>query len=163
MVDRASTFTSPGFLPVYSVATERERDDLIDAAIRAGVLLRRGPQILSAHLAGEQTIPRLCAFGRQLRAIHAGLLGHEPALDRYDGPTPDPEPERGWFCVGCDQFDTDEQLERDYGIEPTDECPRCEEPMDRVAIVYCEPDDEECPDPDEHHYGAGGHLHPCPE
>lgn len=164
MVDRASAYASPGFLPVYSVATEQERDDLIRAAVAAGVLLRQGPsQLVSAHLAGEQTLPRLYAFGRQLQALHAGLLGREPEPDRYQGPTPPVPPERGWFCPVCDEFDTDSDLEQVYGVDPLDdECPRCQEPMDRVTVRYCDPD-EGCPDPDEHHHGIDGHLIPADE
>lgn len=164
MVDRASAYASPGFLPVYSVATEQERDDLIAAAVASGVLLRQGPsQLVSAHLAGEQTLPRLYAFGRQLQALHAGLLGREPEPDPYQGPRPPIPPEIGWFCPVCDEFDTDDDLERLYGVDPTDECPRCEELMDRVEIRYCDPDDEECPDPDGHHHGIGAHLIPVDE
>lgn len=157
IVDRASTFASPGFLPVYSVATEQERDGLIAAAVASGVLLRQGRQLVSAHLAGEQTLPRLYAFGRQLRALHVGLLGREPEPDRYAGPYPEQPPESGWFCPSCDEFDTDRDLEDLYGVDPDDdECPRCGDPMDRAAVTYC--DDDPCPDPDEHHHGADGHI-----
>lgn len=148
---------TPGFLPVYSVATEHERDQLIEAAVSAGVILRQGQQLVSAHLAGSQTLPRLYAFGRQLQALHAGLLGREPERDTYAGPRPPVPPETGWFCPSCDEFDTDHDLEQLYSADPDDdECPRCGDLMDQAEITYC--DEDPCLEPDEHHHSAGGHI-----
>lgn len=58
-----------GFLPVYSVADEREAEDLLLAACGRNL----DGEFVAKELAAHQTLDNLKAFSDRLHAVHAHL------------------------------------------------------------------------------------------
>jgi len=69
VVVRFGSKCPPGFLPVYSVDTKEEAQQLLVAACERNV----DGEFVARELAHEQTLDNLYSFGARLKAIHEAI------------------------------------------------------------------------------------------